>query len=156
MKTRFASLAIVGILFTCAFFGFAPESNNAPTNQTLTLLSDVNKTSDTLTNTGTVTLRRAFKGGTADCFGFQIAVQKVSGTIAGNIILQGSYDGTNWYAVSSTIDTVATTNTSGTKYYELKATGEVMPYSFIGVSMTGTNGTQVAYLSGQVIGKTSN
>ena len=68
--------------------------------------------------------------------------------MAGNIILQGSLDGTNYHD----IDTLATTDTSGTKYYKFGVKGEDAYYSNYRLSWTGT-GTMVAILSAILVAK---
>jgi hypothetical protein len=60
---------------------------------------------DTVTNTETETLTLTVKGA-YDILTFQYVCVKLSGTVAGTAILQGSLDGTNFIA----IDTVTNTN----------------------------------------------
>ena len=119
----------------------------AQVNQRITMLQPTGAASDTVVNGATITLSKAFKGG-AKAIGFQVAVTKVSDTVAGNIILQGSIDGTNYYD----IDTLAATNTAGTKYYKFGLKGEDAYYSNYRISWTGS-GTMVAIASAIFVAK---
>jgi hypothetical protein len=57
--------------------------------------------------------------------GVDVAITKISGTVGGTLLLQGSYDNSTWYAITgnttycaSCIGASATiTNTAGTKHY---------------------------------------
>ena len=66
--------------------------------------------SDTIVNTATVNcdliLRNAYTSGA-----FQVVNTKVSGTVAGNTLFQGSVDGTNYVTLDTRTNTVQTTNT---------------------------------------------
>jgi hypothetical protein len=87
--------------------------------------------SDTIVNTATVSVTQTFKL-TYAVASFQAVVTKVSGTVAGTIILEASNDGTNYAAIS--VDTLNLTNVATNtklwavtsvpyKYYRLKGTG---------------------------------
>lgn len=120
----------------------------AQTNQRLTMLQATGAATDTVTNSGTAYVSKAFKGG-ARVFGIQVAVTKVSGTVAGDIVLSGSLDGTNYH----NLDTLAATNTTGTKYYApFIISGNAAPYTNYKVTHTGT-GTMVSILSAILLGK---
>ena len=66
--------------------------------------------SDTIVNTATVNcdliLRNAYTSGA-----FQVVNTKVSGTVAGNTLFQGSVDGTNYVTLDTLTNTDQTTNT---------------------------------------------
>ena len=66
--------------------------------------------SDTIVNTATVNcdliLRNAYTSGA-----FQVVNTKVSGTVAGNTLFQGSVDGTNYVTLDTLTNTDVTTNT---------------------------------------------
>lgn len=120
----------------------------AQTNQRITMLQATGAATDTVTNAGTAYVTKAFKGG-ARVVGVQVAVTKVSGTVAGNIVLSGSLDGTNYHD----IDTLTATNTTGTKYYApFVISGNAAPYTNYKVTHTGT-GTMVSILSAILLGK---
>ena len=120
----------------------------AQTNQRITMLQATGAATDTVTNAGTAYVAKAFKGG-ARVVGVQVAVTKVSGTVAGNIILSGSLDGTNYHD----IDTLTATNTAGTKYYApFVISGNAAPYTNYKLTHTGT-GTMVSILSAILLGK---
>lgn len=66
-----------------------------------------------------------------DVVSFQAVVTKLTGTVAGTVMLEGSNDGTNYLSISDTLTlTDVTTNTklwtvdkAPYKYYRLKGTG---------------------------------
>jgi len=96
--------------------------------------------SDTVVNAATVnialTVAPAYNSGA-----FQVVVTKVSGTVAGNAIFQGSVDGVNFV----NIDTLTTSNVATqTKIF----TQTPVLYPFYRVSYTGT-GTMAAIISGR-------
>lgn len=85
--------------------------------------------SDTIVNTATVNcdliLRNAYTSGA-----FQVVNTKVSGTVAGNTLFQGSVDGTNYVTLDTLVNTDQTTNTKiiiqtppAYPYYRFKYTG---------------------------------
>ncbi len=85
--------------------------------------------SDTIVNTATVNcdliLRNAYSSGA-----FQVVNTKVSGTVAGNTLFQGSVDGTNYVTLDTLTNTDQTTNTKiiiqtppTYPYYRFKYTG---------------------------------
>lgn len=85
--------------------------------------------SDTIVNTATVNcdliLRNAYTSGA-----FQVVNTKVSGTVAGNTLFQGSVDGTNYVTLDTLVNTDQTTNTKiiiqtppTYPYYRFKYTG---------------------------------
>lgn len=95
---------------------------------------------DTVVNTGTKTLNLAVKG-TNTTGAFQVVVTKISGTVAGNVIFQGSVDGTNFV----NLDTLATTNVATqTEIF----TDIPVKYPFYRMTYTGT-GTMSAIISGR-------
>ena len=94
--------------------------------------------SDTVVNTATVDIGLTVSGA-YNTGAFQVVVTKVSGTVAGNAILQGSVDGINYV----NIDTLATSNVATqTKIF----TESPVKYPFYKVSYTGS-GTMAAIIS---------
>lgn len=94
---------------------------------------------DTVVNTATVNIdlkvNNSYESGV-----YQIVVTKLSGTVAGNAILQASVDGTNYV----NIDTLATTNVATqTKIF----TETLVKYPWYRVAYTGT-GTMSAIING--------
>ena len=109
-------------------------------------LLGTNLTRDTVTNTGTgvlVTDRKIVGPGTVTIV---ILVTKVSGTVAGSIVLTGSIDGTNYVAVN-TVGTqtaiTAVTATDATARYEINLSHS--PFLYYKITHTGS-GTMVSYL----------
>lgn len=121
---------------------------DAQTNTRLTLLQATGAASDTVTNAGTAYVGRAFSG-SATAIGVQVAITKVSGTVAGTITFQGSIDGTNYHTIGST---QSLTDTAGTKYYIFVLDGGSAPYTHYRASVAGGT-TCVYYLAGTLIGK---
>lgn len=101
---------------------------------------------DTLTNTDTGAVRYTFMNNLDVVFDF--AVTKISGTLAGTALLQGSIDNATWYTITgnttycaSCIGASATvTNTTGTKHYQwyVPHSATVYPYYQVQVVTTGT------------------
>lgn len=121
---------------------------NAQANIRLTMLQATGASRDTITNAGTAYVQKQFSGSAAS-FGVQVAITKVSGTLAGTLTLSGSIDGTNFYTIGST-QTI--TDTAGTKYYLFTLDGNLAPYTHYRV--TGAGGTTcVYYIDGSMIGK---
>jgi hypothetical protein len=93
---------------------------------------------DTVVNTGTKNLNLTVKGTNSTGL-FQVVVSKISGTVAGDVIFQGSVDGTNFV----NLDTLATTNvTTQTKVF----TDIPVKYPFYRITYTGS-GSMSAILS---------
>lgn len=136
------------ILLFAMLIALSAFTANAQTNQRLTLLQATGAASDTVTNAGTAYVGRAFTG-SATAIGVQVAIQKVSGTVAGTLTFQGSVDGTNYHTIGST---QSLTDTSGTKYYLFVLDGGSAPYTHYRASVAGGT-TCVYYISGTLIGK---
>ncbi len=103
---------------------------------------------DTVTNTGTNYLGNlVLVSGARQTVTVVITVTKVSGTVAGTITLQGSYDGTNFFALNTpeTQTALATkTAADASAIYHYRLQGNPLPY--YRVSWTGA-GTMVAKMS---------
>ena len=96
--------------------------------------------SDTVVNSAAVNIDLKVTGG-YNTGAYQVVITKVSGTVAGNAILKGSVDGTNYV----NIDTLATTDVATqTKIF----TETPVKYPFYRVTYTGT-GTMAAIISGK-------
>lgn len=95
---------------------------------------------DTVVNTGTKNISLSVSGA-YNTGAFQVVITKIDGTVAGNAILQGSVNGTNFV----NIDTLATSNVATqTKIF----TENPVKYPFYRVSYTGS-GTMRAIISGR-------
>ena len=130
------------------FTSITATDATAQANTRLTMLQATGAASDTVTNAGTAYVAKNFTGSAA-AFGFQIAITKVSGTLAGTLTLAGSIDGTHYH----TIDTTQTiTNTTGTKYYLFILDGGLAPYTHYKATGAGMT-TGVYYIAGTMIGK---
>lgn len=118
-------------------------------NAQVSFKSVYNSTSDTTVNTGTAYLTVATTAANRNVAAIQVVVTKISGTVAGTITLQGSLDGTNFFALtdSTTSPTITTktatdvasqtfawlVNHSPWVYYRISYTGSgTMSASFIG------------------------
>lgn len=107
---------ILGLIAIFTMTLFAPKMEA----QVLNFTSSYNLTSDTVTNAGTNTLK-VKSGFTYQWVTAQVIITKISGTPAGNVIMQGSNDGTNFVAIPQwdnyrivAGDTLVPTNVSGT------------------------------------------
>ncbi len=88
---------------------------------------------------------------------FDFAVTKISGTVAGTSLLQGSLDNATWFTITGSTTYCAScqgasatvTNTTGTKHYQwsLPAAATAYPYYQI---QTITSGTMTASYTGTV------
>lgn len=87
MKKLMAVLLIAVLAF------IAPNANA----QSSVLISST----DTLTNADTVNISLPQATGGYYAVGIQAVVSKVSGTVSGSAIIQGSLDGTNWVTIGS-------------------------------------------------------
>lgn len=98
---------------------------------------------DTVVNTATVNLDVTLKG--KGDLGFQVVATKISGTVGGTAILQGSLDGTNYVTISTdtlTLTDVATNSAvwkvsaSTYLYYRIAVTGSgTMSASVVGYAL---------------------
>lgn len=141
-KLAFALFSLIFSIFA------APSEVKAQVNTRLTMVQATGASRDTITNAGTAYVGKAFTGA-ARAFGVQVAITKVSGTLAGTLTFAGSVDGTNFFTIGST-QTI--TDTAGTKYYLFTLDGNLAPYTHYRV--TGGGGTScVYYIDGVLIGK---
>lgn len=101
------------------------------------MLSNVGLSSDTTANTGTSHLTLPVTQW-YNTMTIQSVITKISGTVGGTVLLQGSNDGTNYNTVSSTyadvVSYVPTDQATNTKIFVI--TGS--PYRYYRVSYTGT------------------
>lgn len=132
-------------LFFVALLGLFAVTAQA---QVYTMLQATGATVDTVTNAGTAYIARPVSGA-ATSIGVQVAIEKVSGTLAGTLTFSGSVDGTNFYTIGST-QTI--TDTAGTKYYLFTLDGNLAPYRFYRVTGAGMT-TGVYYISGTLVRK---
>ena len=111
------NILVVALLI---FVGFGANAQITMTNS-----------GDTITNTGTVNLDATIKG-SQNVVGFQVVIAKLSGTVAGTVVLQASLDGTNYNTISTDTLTLTDVTTQSNLWtvspnsylnYRLKATG---------------------------------
>jgi hypothetical protein len=97
-----------------------------------TMVSSFGLPTDTVTNTGTAFVSARTNTSSDAAVGVAATVTKISGTVTGTVILQGSLDGTNYYTIST--DTLMLTDVASqgkifkldhnyVNYYRLLATG---------------------------------
>lgn len=102
---------------------------------------------DTMTNAETVTVSTALLNGNFESIGFQAVVTKISGTVAGYVVLQATIDGTNWATISSDTLTLANQTTNSKIWIVSTA-----PYNRYRLSCT-TTGTQASSIKGYYIAR---
>jgi hypothetical protein len=108
----------------------------------LNMLSVFSLTSDTVTNTGTVTLTSArvpALGGLNTLV--YVSITKISGTVGGTLTLMGSVDGTNFKALTTietqtALATITAADASST--YGWRLNGNHYPYYRVSYTGTGT------------------
>lgn len=126
--------------------GFAQTTFfNATNTYTLARLNSATAVRDTITDTGTGALYTKLQTGNGYVT-VQVNVLKVSGTIAGTLVLSGSLDGVNYVALSTeetqtALATIALTNTTGTVAYSWRLRDS--PYFYYKISTSG--GTTCVY-----------
>lgn len=135
------------ILLFALMFSIAGISNA----QSSDMLSSVGNTSDTNTNAETVTLTKTLAG-SWNVVSIQAVVTKLGGTAAGNIVLQGTVNGTNYVTLNSLCvpsanDTFTLTNVT-TQSCAWPLTGSY--YTGYRLSFT-TSGTVSARVQGKII-----
>jgi hypothetical protein len=110
-------------------------------------------TSDTVTNTATITLTSPALTQPASQTVVQVNVTKISGTVGGPISLHGSLDGTNFKALNTVVTQTALatiTATDASNVYHWRLTGS--PFKYYRVSWTGT-GTMSASFTSKVLAR---
>lgn len=138
-----------------------PYSQGGSNHSVSTMLSDISATSDTVTNTGTGYVQLKVKG-TYKSVAIQVVSDKISGTAAGTVTLQGSNDGVNFVTVNTSYlsnlasqapyttgggATLTVTNVAtSTKIFVVNGS----PYAYYRLSHTGS-GTMVSRLSGYIL-----
>lgn len=108
---------------------------------------------DTLTDVDTGLVRWTFSNGYNLLFDY--TVTKLTGTVAGTALLQGSQDGTNWFTITGnttycagcTGASATVTNTAGSKKYEWYVPVNATNFKYWQVQ-TITSGTMTATYSG--------
>lgn len=120
--------------------------------QVVAMKATTGNTSDTVTNTGTEVLSTQVNGYN-EVVTVQLTVTKISGTVAGTAILQGSLDGTTWttlnHASTTGNDTITLTNvTTNSAIWVV----EPSKYLYYRVSVTGS-GTMVARISAKIMAR---
>ena len=123
----------------------------AVVNNTVTPVASGKK--DTLSNTDTGYVQFTLQSGYD--FLFDFAVTKITGTVAGTSLLQGSIDNATWHTLTGNTTYCAdcqgasctVTNTAGTKHYQWYIPGHVTNYPYYQIQ-TITSGTCTASYSG--------
>ncbi len=131
---------IFSLIASVALICSAPVVNA----QVWDMTSSDNFTTDTVTNTGTAYLSLKVTG----YYGvsIQLTMTKISGTVGGSVVLQGSNDGTNYVTIPSSGSLTATNVTSqGYLWYYSNS-----PYLYYRVLATGT-GTMAAIISAKIM-----
>ena len=139
-----------------------PTNRMGGSHTPVTMKSDILATSDTITDSGTGFVELQVKGKYSSV-SIQAISDKISGTAAGTITLQGSNDGTNFvtlnvgyiqdlaqqqpYTVDAAGTLTVTDISTSTKVFTV--TGS--PYAYYRLSHTGT-GTMVSRLRGYLMG----
>ncbi len=126
--------------------GLALASASFAQNSTVfTMKSDIDKVSDTVTNSGTAYVQLLAQS-TYEQISIEAVVTKISGTVAGYVLLSGSVDGTNFINLNT--DTLSNTDvTTNKKIWVL--TGN--KYLYYRLTATGS-GTMAASIKGYVLG----
>jgi hypothetical protein len=106
------------------------------------MLSNFGNTIDTVVNTGTAYVDITVNG-VYEVSSFQAVITKISGTVGGTVILQGSLDGTNFNAVGA--DTLVPTDVTTNSHVFVNLHS---PYKYYRLLITGT-GTMSAKISGK-------
>jgi len=136
-------------IFLLAFVALAFSANA----QVVAMKATTGNTSDTVTNTGTEVLS-AQVNGYNKVVTVQVLITRLSGTLAGNVVLQGSLDGTTYTTLTqvaqpSNNDTVTLTNVAATSCIYVI---EPSKYLYYRVSVTGS-GTMTARISAKIMGR---
>ena len=102
--------------------------------------------SDTIVNTASVSVSQTYSSEYGNV-AFQAVVTKVSGTVAGTVLLQGSLDGTNYVDIST--DTLSLTDVATqSKLWSVDAN----PYKYYRLKGTGS-GTMAAIIAGYALAR---
>lgn len=129
--------------------GYIFTADTKDSHSTITMLSDISASSDTVTNSASGYVQYQVKNGYSTV-SLQVVVSKISGTAGGTVTLQGSNDGVNYVTVDtsySDAQTLSVSNiTTNTKIFVV--TGS--PYSYYRLSYTGT-GTMACRLQGYLL-----
>lgn len=103
---------------------------------------------DTVTNTGTVTMSSTLVAGSAQNITVTGTFTKLTGTVAGTATLLGSLNGTDWTSASGTSYTVTDVASATTSWLLTNK-----PFQYYRVSVTGS-GTSTYTVKGQVLSVT--
>lgn len=118
-------LFITMLLFSCVLFASAQSSLSA--------------SKDTLNNADTAYLTAPRLGAPYTVLSIQLNVTKISGTVAGTAVVQGSIDGINYTSISS--DTLNLVNGNNIKLWALG--NAQYPYHRVAVITSGTQSSSV-------------
>ena len=147
---------------TSRVYGYLMGNPSSGKHASTNMLSDINKTSDTVTNAGSGYVGLQVKGW-YHTVSIQAVATKISGTAGGTITLQGSLDGTNYvtvptnylyavsgqqpYQVGSAATLTVTNVTTSTAIFTIIGS----PFQYYRLSYTGT-GTMSVRLQGYLMG----
>lgn len=135
-------------LILIALIGIVSMSVNAQVSTVQSLYSNAAsgvKLTDTVTNTGTVTMSSAIVKGAPNQTTVTATFTKLTGTVAGTATLQGSLNATDWVSASATSYTVTDLATQSTSW---PLTGK--NYLYYRVNVVGS-GTSTYTVKGQVL-----
>lgn len=104
---------------------------------------------DTLTNADTTYLSLSKISGYYNSVAIQVNASKISGTVGGSAVVQGSVDGTNYIDLPTAVaDSMSLTNGSSSHIWAI----ESPPYPYYRVKII-TSGTQKSAFQGYWLGK---
>jgi len=140
-------------IFKLFILMFAIAISSSANAQSYTMTSSVGNSSDTNTNAETVTLTKAITGSFA-VISVQAVVTKLSGTAAGNIVLQGTVNGTNYVTITDLCQPSANDTFTLSNVTTQSCMWTITPSKYIGyrLSVT-TSGTVSARIQGTVIAR---
>lgn len=135
-------LVLIAVL---AIFSYAANAQTSTVQSLFSNAASGVKLTDTVTNTGTVTMSSAIVKGAPNESTILATFTKLTGTVAGTATLQGSLNGTDWASASSTSYTVTDLASQSTGW---SLTGK--PYLYFRVNVVGS-GTSTYTVKGQVL-----
>lgn len=127
-------------LVLCLSVTFSASAQTAANKLLSSNTAALNRLIDTVTNTGVKYQLTGVISGYADILTVQAVITKVSGTVAGSLILQGTLDGVNYITIGS----AATPTDVATQSFSFPLTSH--PYIQYRLSYTGA-GTMSAKIS---------
>jgi hypothetical protein len=128
-------IALLIALITCVTLGVSAQGKSLVQSLYSNAASGV-KLTDTVTNTGTVTMSSAIVAGAPEQTTVTATFTKLTGTVAGTATLLGSVNGTDWTSASATNYTVTDVASATTSW---PLTGKNFLYYRVNVVGSGTS-----------------